>query len=143
MGQWWGFTMHPSRTDPRCLLPRSASPADYIVPAYDRNFSIIAAEGLVERRVVSGNEIGVTFEWLTASGVYNGPGSMQATMLQGNPYLTLRVNALTLRMPQTSANPIVVGTGTSTGTSFKVRQEARALRLHCSFALGSGRYGST
>ena len=98
--------------------------ANTVVTLLSRNMSITAAEGLSRRSVLEANELGVTFEWLTATGTSGGPGSMRATFLQGQPYLTVRVNALTLAVQQFAAAPLVEGLGTFNGSSFKVRGTA-------------------
>ncbi|KXZ44666.1 hypothetical protein GPECTOR_64g85 [Gonium pectorale] len=87
----------------------------FIVPAYDRNLSVSAVEGLAGRSVLSGNELGVTLEWRPASG----SGSMSAAMLQGNPFLTVRFSGLTPVIDFHVASPFISGLGTRTGKSFK------------------------
>ncbi|KAG2445657.1 hypothetical protein HXX76_000266 [Chlamydomonas incerta] len=93
----------------------------YIVPAYDRNITISVLEGFVNRRIVDYSEMGVTFEWLTATGTSGGPGSMRVSMLQGTPFLTARFVGVTPAVAQHVASPLIDGTGNGkVGKSFKV-----------------------
>ncbi|KAG2453738.1 hypothetical protein HYH02_001949 [Chlamydomonas schloesseri] len=88
----------------------------YIVPAYDRNLTITAMEGFTSRRIVDYSEMGVTFEWLAATG-----GSMRVTMLQGTPFLTARFVGVTPVVTQHVASPLISGTGSGlVGKTFKV-----------------------
>ncbi|KAG2482089.1 hypothetical protein HYH03_018964, partial [Edaphochlamys debaryana] len=96
----------------------------YIIYPYDVLIAVRGApdEAFVARNVSAINEMTVTWIWTQAP---PGTGSMVATMLQGQPFLTVRFSGVTPHIHQAVGTVLTGGlTAGTSGTSFVVESNA-------------------